>query len=73
MSDKQDKITSRSQTRAFFLSKAVKLTTKICDGNEEKAFYWLASPNEYFLGKRPIDLIIEGEGQYLINWLEART
>jgi len=67
------KINPEAQYRISLLVQSSNLLITIFDNDQNRAMDWLSSPNEYFLGKRPVDLIIEGNGQELVDWLKART
>lgn len=42
------------------------------DGDRDKTLRWLCARNEYFLDRTPLSVFHDGEGCFLLRWLEAR-
>lgn len=61
-----------AHVRICFLRKIQRRLRLIFEGDEAKVAQWLEEPNEYFLGKKPLELISAGEGQHLVDFLDSR-
>lgn len=52
---------------------AKELATALFDGIWEDAVMWMQFPNEAMFGSSPMEVIVNGDGQALIDWLKTRS
>lgn len=62
----EEVIKGQLEKEIFFLS------VELYDGDIEKAIDWLCTDNDYFFGKSPTLVNIEGNGQAVIDLLNER-
>lgn len=67
------KIKESSRENLFNLVKIADLAFKFVQNDKEKAINWLRMPNQFFFNRAPIDWIVQGKGDIILNWLEERV
>ena len=48
------------------------LSIEVFNNNVEEAVNWFSTPNTLLFGESPFEVCIRGEGNFLIDWLNAR-